>query len=384
MKYLLNLLTKNYQRLFGIFLLVFFSCWNSELFAAGGQLLNSTFFPNPADTAEIKTFEFIGGNLFFVPTLKFTGTAHRKKGSAESKVYDPIPYMYLNYRFTDKWVVGVNMLPSVYGDILWPEDSIVAKSSINTNVLFYRVGILTSYNITSDLVLGVGFNIERLASQLSFISDDLGYVRNKTSGYDSVTDFGFSYKLNSQNKISLAYYTPIRSVVPGVSNAGKITNYNYSSLRIDAAVTFLNLEHFVNDYWVIYTGIYFSKWSAYKYFAFYNTVIGDIILPAHWKNVWTFLLTSKHKMSDKTSVKLQFLYETNPVFSAHYNYTGFPLSAALGFTGGVEYNFYKNFYVNIIASYGLFAPDARINNLESYGNISANIYTGILECSWKF
>lgn len=362
-------------------ILLFFA---AKTFAAGGQLLNSTFFPNPSAITNINTFEFIAGNLFFVPTLTFNGISHGKTGTAYSSVYDPIPYMYTNYRINDKWVVGLNMIPSIYGDLSWPIDSVVARSSIMTDVLYYRSGVLTSYQITPDLALGFGISLERVFSQITFMDEKFGFQRNKSSGYDYVADFGFNYKLNSKDLISLAYYTPIYKFVRGLSNAGEVKNYNYTALKVDASVVFFSLDHVVNDYWTLNGAVYFSKWSVYKYFIFCNTVSGDFVFPAYWKNVWSFLLTSKHNISDKSIFTWQVLYETNPSYSAKYNYVGFPLSSALNFSAGFEYNFYKNFYVNIIGSYGTFAPNARINNASTYGSVSANIYTGVLEGSWRF
>jgi len=362
-------------------LLLFITC---NIFAAGGQLLNSTFFPNPSEIAKINKFELISGNLFFVPTLTFNGSSHGKTGSAYSSVYDPIPYLYTNYRIDDKWVVGLNMIPSVYGDLSWPVDSVVSNGAIMSDVLFYRSGVLTSYQITQDLALGIGINIERLFSQITFIDKTVGFQRSKSSGYDYVTDFGLNYKLTSKDLISLAYYTPIYKFVRGLSNASGIKNYNFTALRVDASVLFMDYQHTVNDYWKLKGAVYFSKWSVVKKIILYNNVSGDIILPAYWKNVWTFLLTSKHNITDKSIFTWQLFYETNPASSARYNYVGFPLSSALSFSAGCEYNFYKNFYVNIIGSYGTFAPNARINNASSYGTIAANLYTGVLEGSWRF
>ncbi len=357
----------------------------SKVFASGGQLLNSTFFPNPADIAKIKTFEFRGGNLFFVPTLTFKGTAHGKTGTAKSSVYDPIPYLYTSYRINNKLAVGINMLPSLYGDLSWPGNSLIAYNSVITNVLFYRSGVLASYQITPELALGVGVNLEREYLELSFLTKTAGFERNKTAGYNYVTDFGIYYKLTSSDGISLAYYTPVDSVIKGVSRAGKLANYNYAALNTNAAVSFLSVDHIVNSFWVVNGAIYFSKWSTKKNMRYYNTVTapGTSIFPEHWKNVWSFVFTSSHVTTDKTRFCWQVLYETNPSSGAQFNYVAFPLSSALNFSASFEYNFYQNFYIKVIGSYGTFAPKSRINTSGNFGTISANIYTGALEGSFR-
>lgn len=368
------------MRYFLVILLFFIG----KVLASGGQLLNSTFYPNPAEVSKIKTFEFIGGNLFFLPNLSYTGTSYGKTGSAKSSVYDPIPYMYVNYRLSDKWVVGVNMLPSVYGDLRWPADSIVANASVITNVLYYRSGVLTSYQITPDLALGIGFNLERNYLEVAFMDPYLGFERNKSAGYHFVTDVGITYKFTSKDRISFAYYTPVRYYARGVSRAGTLVNYNYATTNTDAAVSFVNLNHIVNEWWNVSSAVYFSKWDIKRRIVFYNSVSGDAILPAHWRNVWSFLLINQYIISDKTSFTWQVLYETNPANRASYNYVGFPLSSALGFSANFEFKIYKDFYVKVIGSYSTFAPNARINNSHNNGSISANIYTGALEGAYRF
>lgn len=366
------------------YFLILLICCASKIFASGGQLLNSTFFPNPAAISSINNFEFIGGNLFFVPTLSFTGTSYGKVGSAQSSVYDPIPYLYVHYRLTDKWVIGINMLPSVYGDLLWPADSIVSTASVITNVLYYRSGILASYQITPDLSFGMGINLERNYLEVAFMDPLLGFERNKSAGYHYVSDFGLKYRINSKDSVSIAYYTPVHYYSRGVSRASNIANYNYATLNANAAVSFVNFNHIVNELWNLKSTIYFSKWNIKKRSVFYNTVSGSEVLPTYWRNVWSFLFASQHILSDKISFAWDVLYETNPVSKFSYNYVGFPLASALNFSANFEFNVYKNIFVKVIGSYGTFAPNARINNANNYGVMSANIYTGALEGTYKF
>ena len=78
-------------------------------YGAVGQILNDSFFQNPAELNTIRHLQLVGANLFIVPNFHFTGTSYRAQGQATSKVNDSLPYLLTAYRFNDKLVLGLNI-----------------------------------------------------------------------------------------------------------------------------------------------------------------------------------------------------------------------------------------------------------------------------------
>src|SRR3990167_4667528 len=354
-----------------------------QIFAAGGQVLDSSFFPNSAELTTVNHFEFVGGNIFFVPQFTFKGTSHGQDGTAHARVYDPVAYVYSKYRITDKFVVSAHLIPSLYADVSLPANSIVAHTSILTDVLNYRGGIQVGYQATPDLSLGVGGNIERISLQLSFLTNNLGQQIDKNASYFPLYDLGLYYKLAPKTYMSLVYYSPVYGLGHGVSKAHNVINHNYVALNVDASVIYIGLKHNINDWWQIHGKVYFAKWDVAKNFLFYNTVSGDIIKPAYWRNVWTFLVNNQYTLSDKTLLDVEFSYETTPVSRVEYNYVGFPISAIINFNVAMSYKVYENTYVQLKYSHSSFAPNTLVRYDGTHGTVSANMNAAVLQGAYK-
>ncbi|PJD91414.1 MAG: hypothetical protein CK424_07275 [Legionella sp.] len=368
--------TKN---LFILFLIIV----HKVSYCAVAQILNDTFFPNPAELNTIHTSKLSAGNVFINPVFNFNGTSYGAEGSTNSHVNDYLPYLLSAYRFTDKLVLGFNVLPSMYGHLDWPIDSFVSQASTLTKLLYYRLGFQSSYQFNEDLALGLGFNLEDNAQyQLNFVVPGQGNQINSVTGVNYTGNFGFYYKLNKKNYLTIAAYTQVNTYGHGTSSLGSIINNNLSLNITEAPVIYLGLEHFINEKWFLESKIYWSGWSIQKNIDFTNTTTGTYVVPTNWKDVLSFQATTRYVLTEKYAILGSIIYETNPV-AVETNAIGYPLAASGSLSGGLDVVLTKEISLQGIYSYGAFLSDSPINTVTSHGMITARFQAGVIQFVYK-
>lgn len=366
-------------------LTVLFSCilHIQEGFCAVAQILNDSFFQNPAELNVINKSQIIAGNIFINPFFNFSGSSNATNGSVDSNVNDYLPYLLTAYRFSDKFVLGFNVLPSMYGHLDWPVDSFVSQASTLTKLLYYRFGFQSSYQITEDLAVGVGFNIEDSGQyQLNFVIPGQGNQVNKITGLNYTGDFGVYYKIDSKNYLTVAGYTQVDTYGHGTSSANGVVNNNLSLNITEAPVIYMGIEHFINDLWFIEGKIYWSGWHIQKNINFTNTTTGTYVVPTNWKDVWSFQATTRYVIKENLALLSSIIYETNPV-PLSTNAIGYPLAASGSLSGGLDVSLRKDLSIQAIYSYGAFLPNSPINNANSIGAINAHFQAGVLQLIYK-
>ena len=194
-------------------------CIEEKTYSAVDQSLNSTFFQNPAELSQISQTQFMIGNTFIEPTLKFKGRSTGGFGNATSNAHNNLPYFLGASRLNNRFVLGVNITPSGYGQIVWPLNSIVSPVSTKTSLFYYRTGIQSSYQLTNNLAIGAGLNLEiNKLEEVDFIIPTMGNQINKASGLNYSADLGLFYKINSMHALTAAVYTPVNAIGSGSSS----------------------------------------------------------------------------------------------------------------------------------------------------------------------
>ncbi|WP_347252206.1 outer membrane protein transport protein [Legionella sp.] len=354
-----------------------------KVYGAVDQILNSNFFQNPAELSQIKQIKLFGGNVFIMPKLKFTGTTSLGSGSAKSKVHDSLPYLLTAYRFTDRFVLGINITPSVYGHINWPINSIVAEKSTLTHFLYYRGSIQSSYQFTDKLALGAGFNLEyNKLGELDFVVPYMGNQINKVKGTNYTGDLGLFYKINSHNYLTMAIYTAVNTYGHGISSLGTTTVHNFSLNIVQAPVAFVGMQHWLSNKWLAEGKIYWSGWSIEKNINFRNKTTGNSISPANWRDTWSFQVNTRYDNTDWTALLGSIIYETNaaPIST---NAIGYPLSKFGSLSVGIDLTLQKNFSTQLIYSFGSFISKSQINSGGSTGTVAANIQAAVIQFTYK-
>lgn len=353
------------------------------MYSAVDQSLNDNFFQNPAELSKINQIQLIAGNLFIAPTFKFKGISSGSVGNATSRVNNLLPYLLSSYRLTNRFVLGINITPSAYGHLSWPLNSIVANTATETKVFYYRTGIQSSYQLTDNLAIGAGLNLEmNKLQEIDFVVPNMGNQINKMSGLNCSADIGLFYKITPRNSLTAAIYTPVKAVGFGSSSLNSTITNNFSLSITEASVAYIGLQQELNDRWFLGEKIYWSGWSLQKNISFKNTTTGDVTIPTNWKNVLSYQVVTRYATTEKTALLGSIIYETNPNPTSTNN-IGYPLAASMFISAGLDLNLQKKISAQLIYGYGLFVPAAKINTPVSGGSISANIQAAILQFLYK-
>lgn len=331
----------------------------------------------------VNQHQWILGNQFVSPRFQFKGISSGQVGEATSNPQNALPYMLASYRLSDRFVMGVNIVPSGYGHFDWPIDSIVANDSTKTYLFYYKAIVQSSYQLSNDLAIGLGLNIEdnhRL--ELDFVVPSQGNQINRISGLNVFPDVGLFYKINSKNYFTAAVYAPLNTYGRGISHTQTIQNNNYSSNIRDAAVIFAGLEQKPNDLWFLEEKIYWSGWSIQNNINFNNTTSGTYMRAAAWKDVWSFQYNMRYAATEKLALLGGLLYDTNPIDSTT-NQIGYPLSSTLSVSGGLDISLWTNFSAQLMYLYSTFVPTAKINAGNTQGTVFADIQGAVLQLTYK-
>lgn len=368
---------------FTLFIYCYLIFFTPRIYPAVIQFLNDTFFQNPAELSLVNQMRLMSGDLYVAPSLRFTGTSYGQTGSVGSRAQDNLPYLLGGYRLTKRFVIGVNITPSGYGHIRWPSNSIVTNVSTNTQVLYYRSGLQSSYQFTDKLAFGVGLNLQHnKLLELDYVVPGLGQQINKVNDLNFTADVGVFYKFNSRTSLTAAIYSPVNATGLGTSTLNNAISDNLTLNITEAAVAFVGLQHNITDKWFLGEKIYWSGWSLQKNINLFHATTGSTITPTNWKDVWSFQLGTRYVTTEKTALLGSAIYETNadPTIT---NNIGYPLAPLLSFSGGLDVTLHKKLSTQIIYGYGFFLPNSLIETPKSRGSIAGNFQSLLMQFTYR-
>lgn len=366
------------------FIFSFLAVFCLDTLAAVTEMLGDTFFGNPAELTLTPKMKITAGTMYANTILDFKGTHLGNDGSAKSRANDYLPYVLLGYRYNDKLVFGFNVTPRGYGHLKYDPNSLVSSSSIETNILIYEISPRVGYQLTKTLAVGAGLDI--FHSRKVDLSNDVigqGILVNSSNGTRVGADIGLFYKLNPKNFLSLAFFSPAIFQTTGISYINTNVTHSYSQLYQDAAVTYLGLTHILNAKWTLFEKIYWSGWSIKKRFYFKNTIIGSYIVPADWKDTWSFQLGSRYAVNSCLGVLGVVNYDTNPVGSSAKNYVAYPVGSAAAFALGVDWTLQKDLTALLAYGYVWFVPKVPIRTTIDQGSISLSSNSITLQLTYS-
>lgn len=369
--------------IFKVLFCILLIAYRPYVLAAAAQILNDNFFQNPAELAKTHNMQVLIGNMLLLPKFEFKGKSYGREGKAESLTQDSLPYLLIAYRFNDRFVLGFNATPSAYGDLAWSQNSIVSQASTRTKDIYYRFAVQASYQVSPQLSVGMGLNLEdNHLFELNYIVAGLGNQVNKISGVNATADIGLYYQLNNQNYLTAAIYSPVNTLGEGTSKLGTTVNNQFAMTITQAAVAFVGLEHLLSDKWFFSEKLYWSGWDIQKNLVMANSTTGTNITPTNWRNAWSFQYVARFTATDRLGIINFGNYETN-LISPQFNQIGYPLSAFGSLGAGFDVVIKEGLSTQIIYGYGAFIPKAKINNFYSQGQVTLNVQSITLQCSYK-
>jgi long-subunit fatty acid transport protein len=340
------------------------------------HMLNGIYFENPALLNRVKHWEFTAGDDYADVGLKFKGTSFGQTGKAHSRTYNHFPYGQIAHRLNDQLVVGVTYLQNPeFTNIQFGKDSLVRFATSKTVINSYRAALRASYQLTPDLALGLGLDVQRLYNtQIDFVVPNLGNVVNKVhSKIHLAYEFGIFYNINPTTFLNTGFYitqTHIRAKGKSESESGLESRDRI--ILTDPFEYYIQLIHVVCDKLTVAGKINYSNWRELKSLDFKNTVIGDFSIPTHWYDVWTFEGVGQYKLDDKWQLIGGLQFVTNFV-KTKYNLIGFPGGNLLFGFGGFTYQINECLNAQLIYTHGFYTCSSKINDANNHGRIHANI-----------
>ena len=351
--------------------------------AAVGQMLTDYFFQNPADLGLVRKQQLIVGNLLIAPTLDFNGTATGGTGQARSSVVDSLPYLLADIRLSDKWVLGFNVVPSEYGHLNWPIDSVVAHDSTVTKIYYYLLGFQSSFQLSERITLGLGLNIHyHYLAELDALVGNLGNEVNKASAINNGLDAGLRYKITNNHTFIVAFYSPVDRYAHGTSTLANVTSHAFQLNLVEAAVVFAGLQQQFSERWFVEEKLFWSNWTGQNNITLKNTTRGTLTYPTNWTDAWSYMVAAQYRFTDKLAGFATVMYETNPV-PDDSNSIAYPVAPTLFFSGGVDLAVYEQWRMQLVYGYGFFIPKAQIGNGNTSGTIADNTHTGALQFTYQ-
>ena len=255
--------------------------------------------------------------------------------------------------------------------------------STKTSLFYYRTGIQSSYQLTNDLAIGAGINLDiNKLEEVDFIIPNMGNQINKASGLNCSADIGLFYKINSSHTLTAAVYTPVNATGSGSSSLNGVINHSFRLGITEAAVAYIGFKHDLSTKWSIGEKIYWSGWSIQKNLNLQNTTSGSHIIPTNWKDVWSYQMSTRYETTEKIALLGSVIYETDPNPTLTNN-IGYPLASSIFISAGLDINLFNKLSTQLLYGHGLFSPKSKINTPQSQGALSANTQAAVVQFTYK-
>lgn len=348
----------------------FLSC-NSSL-ANSAQVFPGIAYDNPARLTQVQGSQIILGGTWVGIDYDFTGTVGRNTGTASGDGTLLLPYFRYAKRFTDKFVMGIDVTEPFASDVNWPITSIAAPVSTHTKLTTVDVAPTLAYDLTQQLSVGAGPDVQYANAEL----DNLVSIRRVGTGefINQGTDVAGGWHAG------VAYTVAKTHTVLGVSYlsrfihriVGESTFLNRESIGANTvlnlpATTTLTLIQPLSQHWILAGTANYSQWEVLNNITLYNTALGNLRpILFNYHNTWRYGLGGQYIFTNKWALKAGVSYDETPTFFPDRS-LALPNEDLLGIKVGVHSQLTK--VIGVDVDYGhSFVDKEQINNLRTLTN----------------
>ena len=347
---------------------------SSQAYGAALQMFSDINYANPAELSMIKVGQLMLGTGIVNAHIRYQGTVYGVNGVANATMTNDLSYGRFAWRTSPKIVVALAVTQPVFADINFGPNSFVSPITTDTLVKTINIAPRMSYQVTPQLSLGIGLDLEyKYLNRLDFQVAGLGVVKNHSTGFFPGFDLGAFYIFNQSTFGSVSFYSrrPGNTTGTSTSESG-LQNGSYSVYNIDPYIVQVHLTRIVTPKLLLSGGVYFSNWATIKHLPLKNTVLGNLTFPTKWSNVWSYELGGKYDANEHFSLLFGGMYETNFV-SNQLNSIGYPGSSVLILAGGLSSPLTKKLSGQLMYARIMFAPDAKFSSFINTGSASLGV-----------
>lgn len=382
----------------------------TAVFASSFQNFAGTAYSNPADLSFlVKNNQFIIGDYFVMPKLKFQGTVtvpdpspvifplHRDvqtTGTSISNNTFDITYGRAAQRLNDEIVAGI--------DVSQPYEEVISYTNTSPARYSATLSVVHSVDIAPEIALQIGGPLSNLSLGLGL--DELYFSTTLNQMYPSLpkvsppTRFGSGADLSSTNYdadwttgwhvgatyhlfrgtfVGLSYYSALNPRVTGPSTFTNVANTTSQSTVNLPATSNFRITQFFSERFLVGLGLHYTQWSCLKTLTLYNVASpsGSIqTVPVNYRNTWRVDMNTHYDFTRKWGAGAYAAYDQTPTNDVNRSIRAFGGdTTTLG--GAIDYKVLKSTSVSLEYAH-IFAVSESVNQYLPSGTSAVGTLSG--------
>lgn len=302
-----------------------------------------------------------------------------KEGSI--RLYSFIPHAFTQYRFNEKWVVGLGIYAPFGLSTNYNNDWFGRTHALKSYVSAMDIAPSFSYQVTDQFFVGSSFVLERANAELTNRLPSTWDGENKVRGDDWTMGYqvGVMYRPQKDTRFGLDYRSKFvhdlrgKHKVTGSTEFGGMFKNGYTAgsakLTLPEHVLF-SAYHKVNKFGLSASAKW-TRWSRFKNLDVYssNFVGGYSRTKENWEDVWMLSVGLDYHYNNNWTFRCGFAFDESPVKNPTYRTARIPDNDHWLTSVGLSY-YREN--VQIDAGYThIYIPPSRTYNVASGSTLDA-------------
>jgi len=300
---------------------------------AGGAAIAedaTTVFTNPAGMTRLSGSQWVVATQFFVPTIKFHGTATKQNGTAISGgdggnagVFAIAPSFYYVKSLSNQWFLGFGMNSPFGLAVDYGNDWVGRYQVIDTALKTINLNPSIAFKVNDTLSIGGGINLQyaqyefNSAIDLSALGLADGHLKLDGDDWGWGFNFGLLWNLDASTRMGIAYRSKIKYNIQGDAD---FTPSFIQDSKFNIGITVpehisLSFHHQLNPSLAVMSDLKYTRWSRYKQLQldFDNPSQQDQFFPKNWHNTWRIAVGLNYTYSKPLSFQFGLAFDQSPI-----------------------------------------------------------------------
>jgi long-chain fatty acid transport protein len=346
---------------------------------------SSNAFTNPAGLTELHHKQTVIAPIGIMGRSRFTGTSVSppppfpltETGSSSTHMGALIPVTYFAFPINKQFAWGISLNAPFGLGTNYPKDGVQRYQATHTQVVVVDLSPNIAYQITKELSVGVGVDLNRLTYTLnSMVRSPFGgpdfESQNHLHAFAYSWHGGVMYQVLPKTRLGVSFNSMISFNATGNSELfspfgeARTTNQR-TNARLPARTQF-SIHQDVNDRLALMATLFYTNWATFQNLTQQNTVVSptgattSISIPFAFHNTFDYVLGLNLKATEKVTLKtgIEFLNApsnnhgrgvADPVaqatvmgVGAHYEH-----NKKMSYDFGLAHSFFKTNTVNVEA-----------------------------------
>lgn len=310
----------------------------------------SAIYFNPAGLSQLKGIRFMLGATFIAPQASFRGPSPEvTEHKMVRQIFYPIN-VYGSYQISEDLVVGLGINNPFGLGTKWNEDWVGRFITIESKLRTFFFTPTISYKITDKLSVGWGFDfvystvtLRRKADLAPFAGEALVKLSGDGTGFGY--RFGLLAKLTNELSVGFSYRGDVNIKFNGTAETQgpQQLQGNLPSGDIKTELTTpqnynFGIAYQVNPDLLLAASLQYVTWSSYRNLKvdFVDTKFSDISIPKNYFDSYIARFGGEYKLLSNVDIRAGITYDKNPVRDPYVDPT-LPDSDRIGFNLGIGY-----------------------------------------------